>query len=55
LIARLSLDGNIKSDFLSFNWVYFFAESATDAFAHFSGSLASLLLLAEWIPRRRRA
>ena len=41
-------------DFLSFDSVHQLGESATGAIAHFSGPLASLLLLVEYSPRRRR-
>ena len=44
---------NIHFD--SFDNRHRLGESATGAIAHFSGPLASLLLLAECSPRRRRA
>jgi hypothetical protein len=48
------LEIRMNTQFLSFDKLHRLGESATGAIAHFSGSLAALLLLAECsLPRRR--
>jgi hypothetical protein len=55
LTAYFRLKSRMDIVFLSLDSVHQLGESATGAIAHFSGLLASLLLLAECSPRRRRA